>query len=139
MRMIFAIPSLLWILLAYLGIVYLGGGGKTLYETIITFKLFSGATLAITTAGLLVLVGLVFLFFEVIKATRPSNISVIDHMLSTLVFIGFLIAFIAMPAAGNQFFLMLLIMSLFDVMAGFTVSIVSARRDIGLEDKQLTD
>ncbi len=139
MRMIFAIPSLLWILLAYLGIVYLGSGGKTLYETLISIKLFSGATLAITTAGLLVLIGLVFLFFEVIKATRPSNISVIDHMLSTLVFIGYLITFIVVPAAGNQFFLMLLMMSLFDVMAGFTVSIVSARRDIGLEGKQLTD
>jgi len=139
MRMIFAIPSLLWILLAYLGIVYLGGGSKTLYEALLSIQLFSGATLTITTVGLLVLIGLVFLFFEVIKATRPSNISVIDHMLSTLVFIGYLITFIVVPAAGNQFFLMLLLMSLFDVMAGFTVSIVSARRDIGLESGQFTD
>jgi len=138
MRMIFAIPSLVWILLAYLGIVYLSGG-KTLYETAFSAHLFSGTTLTVTTAGLLVLIGLVFLFFEVIKATRPSNISVIDHMLSTLVFIGYLITFIVVPAAGNQFFLMLLLMSLFDVMAGFTVSIVSARRDIGLDSKALTD
>jgi len=138
MRMIFAIPSLVWILLAYLGIVYLSGG-KTLYETAFSAHLFSSTTLTVTTAGLLVLIGLVFLFFEVIKATRPSNISVIDHMLSTLVFIGYLITFIVVPAAGNQFFLMLLLMSLFDVMAGFTVSIVSARRDIGLDSKALTD
>ncbi len=137
MGIVGTIPALLWVLLAYLGVIYLGDGAQTLNRELFSFLLISGAPVYITVNGLLVLVGLVMLFFEVLKATRISNITVVDHMLSTFVFIGYLLAFLMIPAAGNQFFLMLVVMSLIDVMAGFSVSITGARRDIGLNEKNL--
>ncbi len=137
MQLFTTIPGLLWPLLAYLGIVYLGGGTHTLYSVLFEVPLFSGVAMKVTANGLLVIIGLVLLFFEVLKSTRISNVSVVDHMLSTFVLIGYLLVFLVVPAAGNQFFFMLLLMSLIDVMAGFSVSITGARRDIGLNGGDL--
>lgn len=139
MKLFATIPGLVWPLLVYLGIVYLGEGSKTLYSILLEVPLFSGTVMKVSVNGALVIAGLVLLFFEVLKSTRISNIAVIDHMLSTFVFIGYLVAFLLVPAAGNQFFFMLLLMSLIDVMAGFSVSITAARRDIGMNGKALAD
>ena len=135
MKLLAALPGLLWPLVAYLAIVYLGGGTQTLYSVLFEVPLFSGVAMKVSTNGLLVMIALVFLFFEVLKSTRISTVAIVDHMMSTFVFIGYLTAFLLIPACGNQFFLMLLIMALIDVLAGFTVTITAARRDIGI-DKQ---
>lgn len=135
MQLFTIMPGLVWPLLAYLAIVYLGGGTHTLYSVLFEVPLFSGVAMKVTVNGLLVIAALVLLFFEVLKSTRISTVAIVDHMMSTFVFIGYLIAFLLIPACGNQFFLMLLIMALIDVLAGFTVTITAARRDIGI-DKQ---
>ena len=137
MKLLVTVPSLLWPLLAYLVVIYVGGGTHTLYSVLFEVPLFSGVVMKVTVNGLLVMAGLVFLFFEVLKSTRVSNVAVVDHMLSTFVLIGYLLVFLMVPQAGNQFFFMLLLMSLIDVMAGFSVSITSARRDIGLNGQDL--
>jgi len=80
-----------------------------------------------------VLVGLVFLFVEVLKSTRTSQAAIFDHILSTLVLIVFLIEFIAVKGAGTSTFFILALMSLFDVIAGFTVTITTARRDVTMD------
>ena len=74
---------------------------------------------------------------EIFKATRTSMASVIDHTLSTLVFVAFIIEFVLVKGAGTSTFLILGLMSLFDVIAGFTVTIVAARRDIGFGHSDL--
>ena len=48
-----------------------------------------------------------------------------------VVFVGMLIQFILSAKAGNSTFAALTLMALVDVVAGFTVSIISARRDFG--------
>ena len=48
-----------------------------------------------------------------------------------LVFIAFLIEFLMVPAAGTTF-LVLALMSLLDVIAGFSISIFAARRDMAI-------
>jgi hypothetical protein len=75
-------------------------------------------------------------YIEIFKATRPNNFSILDHVFSLLVFIAFLIEFIAFPQAGNSTFFLITLMAFIDVVAGFTVTISTARRDIGL-DRQL--
>jgi len=82
---------------------------------------------------LFVIVGLVFLFIEVLKSTRTSQAAIFDHILSTLVLIIFLVEFIVVRGAGTSTFFILTLMSLFDVIAGFTVTITSARRDVTLD------
>jgi hypothetical protein len=59
---------------------------------------------------------------------------VLDHTLSTVVFVVFLIQFLTMAGCGTSTFFALGLMALLDVIAGFTVSIVAARRDFGVNN-----
>ena len=92
----------------------------------------SGAEFFLTFGDLFVILGLVALFFEVIKAARLGPGTIVDHMLSTAVFIIGLIVFLLVPAFGTSAFLLLVIMALIDVVAGYTLSIFAARRDFSV-------
>ena len=83
-----------------------------------------------TIADLLVLVALFILFIEILKSTRTGSSSVVDHMLSTLVFVLFLVEFLLVSGASTSVFFTLMVITLIDVMAGFSVSIRAAGRDI---------
>lgn len=92
----------------------------------------SGAELFLTFGDLLVILGLVALFLEIIKSARLGTGTIVDHMLSTATFIVALIVFLLIPAFGTPAFLLLTLMALIDVVAGYTVSIFSARRDFSV-------
>ncbi len=121
------------IVFAVYNIVAFAGGESVLQEGLFTLSLVSGAAVQITTDILLVLFGLIIMTIELFKATRSSVASIIDHALSTLVFIAFLIEFILVKQVGTPGFLILMLLSLLDVIAGFTVTISSARRDVAFE------
>jgi hypothetical protein len=89
----------------------------------------SETELFLTFGDIFVIFGLVALFFEIIKSARLGPGTIIDHMLSTAVFIVALIVFLLVPAFGTSAFLLLTVIALIDVVAGYTVSIFSARRD----------
>ena len=96
----------------------------------------SGAKLILTASDLSILVGLVFLYFEILKSTRTGNSSIIDHVLSLTLFVIALLELLLSPAAGTGPFLVLALMMFIDVIAGFTVSISVARRDFGFTRDQ---
>jgi hypothetical protein len=75
---------------------------------------------------------LIALFLEVIKAARLGAASVVDHMLSTAAFIAALIGLLLVPSLGTTSFFLLTVMALIDVVAGFTISIFTARRDLNV-------
>ena len=131
MSKLLEIPGLTWALVLYL-ITLFTGGTEALNKVVFTIPLFSGENMLLTLNGVIVIIGLVLLFFEVLKSTRVSTSTILDHMLSTLVFIAYLVIFITVKGAANQFFLLLTLMALFDVMAGFTITIAGAKRDINL-------
>ncbi|MBI1319136.1 MAG: hypothetical protein GC168_09330 [Candidatus Hydrogenedens sp.] len=79
---------------------------------------------------LLVMIGAVFYYIEMLKATSNSKLTLIDHLLSMVVFVIFLVEFLVVPGAGTPMFMILTLMSMLDIVAGFTVSISTARRDI---------
>jgi hypothetical protein len=91
----------------------------------------SGAAWTMTTGQLLVAIGLVALYIEILKATRTSTASVIDHLLSVFVFIACLLLFLLSANLGTATFFLITFMALIDVIAGFTVTISAARRDFG--------
>jgi hypothetical protein len=93
----------------------------------------SGATWAISLGDVLIALSLIFLFIEMLKATRTSSRSLFDHLLSTVVFIGALVEFLLVPQAATSVFAILLTMSLIDVLAGWSVSMRAARRDLTVE------
>ncbi|MBF0154931.1 MAG: hypothetical protein HQL64_14410 [Magnetococcales bacterium] len=96
-----------------------------------TLSLTSGAQLTFTVADVLILVGVVALYIEIFKATRSGTESIVDHLFSMVVFVIFLVEFLIFKPAGNTLFLTMTVMSLLDVVAGFTVTISTSRRDIG--------
>jgi hypothetical protein len=90
----------------------------------------SGMPWAITAGDFLLVVGIVCLFFEVLKSTRSARASIVEHMLSMVIFVVMLVEFLLVGAASSSVFFLLMVMSLIDVVAGFTVSITSASRDV---------
>ncbi|HEY8576331.1 MAG TPA: hypothetical protein VIL88_08345 [Devosia sp.] len=92
----------------------------------------SGMPWAITAGDFLLVVGIVCLFVEVLKSTNSARASIVEHMLSMVLFVVFLIEFLLVGAASSSVFFLLMVMSLIDVVAGFTVSISSASRDVSM-------
>jgi hypothetical protein len=109
-----------------------GVNGGPWADTILSVKMMSGGTFSMTLGDAMVLVGLAFFFVEILKSTRTSNASILDHLLSTFVFAAFLVEFLLVKGAAHSVFFTLMIISLIDVLAGFSVSIRSAGRDVNL-------
>jgi hypothetical protein len=59
-----------------------------------------------------------------------GSLTIIDHIMSTAVFIIALVQFLLVREAGTAPFFMLLAICLVDVVAGYSISIRSARRDV---------
>jgi hypothetical protein len=128
------IPPLLLIpLIAYnfFAFLFMGGSPAGWSNQLLTIPMVSG-TWALTSGDLMLVAGLVCLFFEVLKSTNTGRSSVMEHMLSTVVFIIFLIEFLLVGAAASSVFFLLMMMAIFDVVAGFTVSITGAGRDVSM-------
>lgn len=99
-------------------------------KPVFVMQLVSGATWGLDFGQVLIVVAILLLFVEIFKSTRTSASSIVDHMLSTLVLIIFLVLFLTWDRAGTGVFFILSIITLVDVLCGFTVSISSARRDV---------
>ena len=94
------------------------------------FKLASGGDIAITASDLIIGGSILILLIEMVKAARLSRRSIVDHILSMVLFVAMLIEFLLVPQAGTVTFLLLLVISFVDVTGGFAVSIRAAQRDI---------
>ncbi|MBB3594597.1 putative membrane protein [Rhizobium sp. BK529] len=124
------IPFILYNL-AMLGLM--GGGGiPALQHDVIVLSMLSGAIWSMALGDLFIVVALVVLFLEILKATRNGSGSLINHTLSMLVFIVFLAEFLLVQDAATQVFFILMTISLIGVVGGFAVSIRSADRDISI-------
>ncbi len=93
--------------------------------------MLSHATWVFSWGDLILLVTLIVLFIEILKATYTSTASLVDHGLSMIVFIAALIEFMVVPQAATSVFFLILVTLLVDVIAGFTIGIRVAKRDIG--------
>lgn len=90
-----------------------------------------GVTWSFTKGDLVILVTLLLLFIEILKATYTSTASLLDHGLSMLVFIACLVEFLLVDKAFTSVFFIIMVATLIDVIAGYTIGIRVARRDIG--------
>lgn len=122
-----AIPLLSFVLLSYALFALTNIGNL---EAALPIPLPSGERLTI--GDLHVAGGLILIYFEILKSTRTEITAILDHGLSLAVFILSLILFIMVPGFGTTTFFIIIVMQLLDVVAGFTVTIVAAKRDIGV-------
>ena len=84
---------------------------------------------ALSVGDLFVLLGLFMLFFELIRATNTNKIAIVNHSLSMILFILCLVEFLLVPGFQTSTFFLITVMCLLDVLAGFIVTIVTARKD----------
>jgi hypothetical protein len=132
MQFAVAFPFLVIVVLIYNLIVFVSA--TALGDTVLSVSMMSGAVLSLTTGDLVILLGLLVLFIEVMKSARSTSSTILDHMLSTVVFIVALVEFLIVRHAGTVVFLVITTICLIDVVAGYTVSIRAARRDIAFDN-----
>jgi len=121
-----AVPLLVIPVLAY---VTFAGASADFGTSRFTVTLPSLGLWQIALGDILLAVGLGLLFFEIVKATRTGGASVVDHAFSMMVFVACLILFLIWDRAATSTFFLLMLMSMIDVIAGFSVTISAARRD----------
>lgn len=133
MKFFRAIPLFIIIWVLY-HLVIIWGSPEILNNELLQIPLVSGAIWTITVSDLLLVAGLIVLYVEILQATLAGISSVLNHTLSTLVFIVFIVEFISISSSSNSTFFLLGLMSLIDVLAGFTITIAASRRDIITRD-----
>jgi len=90
----------------------------------------SGDVWTLTGADVFVTASFCLLFVEIVRATRTGRGEILNHAFSTLTFVAALVEFLLLKGFATSAFFLLTAMCLFDVVAGYTISIVSARRDL---------
>jgi hypothetical protein len=109
------------------------GKSDLMTNTLFHITLVSKALWVLVVGDIFVILGLICLTVQVFKATRTSSAEIVDHIISTLIFILYLIEFIVVRGAGTSTFFILMLMSLLALIAGFTITISTARRDITMD------
>ncbi|MHC5110460.1 MAG: hypothetical protein ACYTHJ_11345 [Planctomycetota bacterium] len=127
-----AVPLFAILLIIYNLVAFLAGEAFSMAATAVTLTLPSDAVFTMSWNDIFLALGVIVLYIEVLKATRTGSISILDHGLSMVVFVVFLVEFIVVGRCGTATFFILVLMSLLDVLAGFTISIVAARRDLAV-------
>lgn len=107
--------------------------GVSFAATVFTIDMLSGAQWSVTAADLLLLLAVLLLFVEFLKATRIGSKSIVDHMLSLMLLIVMLVEFIMSARAATSTFFLLTVLTFVDVMGGFSISIRTAQRDLSIE------
>jgi hypothetical protein len=121
-----SVPLLAFVIIAY---VAFASGGADFALTRFSVSMPSGGVWQISLGDMMLAFSLFVLFFEILKSTRTGGNSVVDHALSMIVFVVCLILFLIWPPAGTSLFFLIMLTTLIDVIAGFSVTIRSARRD----------
>ena len=96
------------------------------------FTLPSGKIWNPTAGQVMILFGVLILAVELIKATQSGQLTIVDHMLSVTVFIFYFAFFLSKPWAKSDVFVIISAMSFLDVIAGLTITIAAAKRDISI-------
>jgi hypothetical protein len=131
-----AFPMILIAALAYNALVF--GGATTGHDITallgqnFPLTIMSGDVWKISLGDGVVTLALLLLFIETIKAARTSHREILNHALSLLTFIGALVEFITLKGFGTSVFFLITAMCLFDVVAGYTIAIIAAKRDLSI-------
>jgi hypothetical protein len=135
--MLRAFPMILIAVLAYNAVAFVSGAaGQHDINAVLgqnfSLPMFSGDRWKITAGDMLMALALLLLFVEVIKATRTTHREIVNHALSMLTFMGTLVEFIVLKGFGTSTFFFIVGMCLFDVVAGYTITIITAKRDVSV-------
>lgn len=135
--MLIAIPLLLIPVVLYNILALTSSGGPALEavdfalrDPMFSIQMASNARWNVGAGDLILCLALVLLFLELLKSTSSQKVAIVNHALSMILFVGCLIQFLLFPAFATSTYFLLLTMVLLDVLAGFIVTIIAARRDM---------
>lgn len=127
-----AIPVVLYNLVILFGA---GSGGmaaadETLRQAMFSIPMTSGASWNVGIGDLILFLSLILLFFELLKSTSSQKVAIVNHALSMILFVVCLVEFLLIRGFATSTFFLIVTMVMLDVLAGFIVTIISARKDL---------
>ena len=135
--MLIALPLLVIPVILYNIVVLtgLGGGGlqaadEALRQAMFSIPMTSGASWNVGVGDLILFLSLILLFFELLKSTSSQKVAIVNHALSMILFVVCLVEFLLIRGFATSTFFLIVSMVMLDVLAGFIVTIISARKDL---------
>ena len=126
------IPVILYNLVFFSGGVTGHANMQAILDHSFALTMFSGDVWRVTVSDLFELLALAMLFIETLKAARHNSRELLNHAFAMLTFCVALVEFIVLKGFSTSAFFLITAMCLFDVVAGYTISIVAAKRDVAL-------
>ena len=130
-----ALPMLAIPLILYNAIA-LSGGGEMLDRVLFTMPMLKGGQWKFAMGDLILLVTIITFFIEIIKSTFTGSAAILDHALSMVLFIVAGLEFLIVPQAATSTFFFIVLLCLIDVIAGYTIGMRAARRDISFGQQE---
>ena len=135
--MLIAIPLLFIPVVIYaivIGFGVLGSGGiaaaeLALRDPLFTVPMVSGSGWTVGTGDLILFLSLILLFVELLKSTSSRKVAIVNHALSMILFVACLVEFLLIRGFATSIFFLISSMVMLDVLAGFIVTIIAARKD----------
>jgi hypothetical protein len=120
------VPLLIIPLAIYIILVFLLPG-FILTDEVAHFRMKSEGELGLTSGDIIVAGSILILAVEMMRAGRAGR-SIMEHILSTLVFIGTMALFVLMKEFASTTFFLLLLISFLDVIGGFAMGLRRSHR-----------
>ncbi len=108
------------------------GSSGSLDGVVWSTQLGSGAIWELSVNDLILSLAVILLYIEILKSTRSGMSTILDHMLSLALFIICLLEFLFVAQVGTSTFFIIILITLLDVVAGFTITISTSTRDINV-------
>jgi len=102
-------------------------------ETVFAIPLVSDRRLPVSVGDLVVAIGMLLLYVEVMKAARPGGKGIMDHVLSFVLLLAIAGELVLVPRASTVTLLLLAVLGVVDLLTGISLSL-RARRRIVIEE-----
>ena len=139
--MLVAAPLLAIPVLVYNLFILVGADGRgdsaalaALADPVFSVPMASGAYWTVGMGEILLFFSLILLFVELLKSTSSQRVAIVNHALSMILFVVCLVEFLLLRGFATSVFFLIMTMVLLDVLAGFIVTIMAARRDFDIGD-----
>ncbi|MBL0968983.1 MAG: hypothetical protein IBJ02_07715 [Brevundimonas sp.] len=106
------------------------GADAVLRDPMFSIPMASGASWNVGAGDLILFLSLILLFFELLKSTSSQKVAIVNHALSMILFVICLVEFLLIKGFATSTFFLIVTMVMLDVLAGFIVTIISARKDL---------
>jgi len=107
-----------------------GGADAILRDPMFSIPMASGTSWNVGVGDLILFLSLILLFFELLKSTSSQKVAIVNHALSMILFVVVLVEFLLIKGFATSTFFLIVTMVMLDVLAGFIVTIISARKDL---------